>query len=142
VISLARIARQVQREGARWRLSPLIRDGKVWIVEYVPEIPPGLSRPGRLVVPILSPRVVLKLDNDAAMDAWSMVLRRRMSRQFSDFMRLVKNRSDRLRKEEQRILDQLKRDVRVRTEAKFIRSRTLFGPGIQPLEPGIFRGGR
>lgn len=113
--SLAAIKRQVDREGARWGLVGVIRDGCVKVCELVSEVS---ARPaGGTTIPHKVPRVVCSLDENSPLDAFAGVLLHRLKREHHDFMRLVRNRNDRLRREEQANADLRRKDMRVKLEA-------------------------
>lgn len=112
--SLAAIKKQVDREGARWGLSAVIRDGCVKVCEMVAEMQPCTN--GGIHHPIKVPRYVCSLDESSPLDAWSSVLMHRMKREHFDFMKLVRARRDRLRKEAQTELDLRRSDLRHKLE--------------------------
>lgn len=124
--SLATIYKQVEREGARWGLFPVIKDGRVKICEMVFELPPH-SR-GSTTVPHRSPRVVCSLDEQSPLDAFAMVLRHRLQRQHHDFMRMVRARAARLRAMQMREMEDRRRDLRARIERKVIRGQIMSLP--------------
>lgn len=126
--SLATIFRQVEREGPRWGLFPVMRDGKVSVCELVYELP---ERPrGCFVIPRKTPRVVCSLDESSGLDGFSAVLMHRLHRQHHDFMKLVNRRRDRLRAIEMRELQLRRRDLRAKIEAAAIRRRIMSLPAI------------
>ncbi len=97
--SLAAIFRQVKREGARWGLYPIMRaaEGKVAVAEMVNELP---QRPhGCMVIPEKAPRVVASLDEDSGMDAFSAILRHRLTRFQHDFVAMIMKRQRREKEE-------------------------------------------
>lgn len=115
--SLMTIYRQVEREGGRWGLYPVMRDGKISVCEMVHEIPPRSSDVS--VMPHKSPRVVASLDENSGMDAFSAILRHRISRHVHDFSALVFASRARARAEEQKRID----DQRAQFRAWLHRSR-------------------
>jgi hypothetical protein len=122
VASLATIFRQVEREGARWGLVPVMRDGKVAVCELVSELH---SRPGTPVIPHKAPRVVCSLDEKSGLDAFAAVLAHRLRREHHDFMRLVRKRQDRLAAEARREMETRRRDLRAKLETLLIRRRIM-----------------
>lgn len=74
--SLTTIARVVAREGAKWGLYPVIKDGKVKVCEKVAELP---LRDGPKIVEY-SFRTVASLDESSGFEAFSAILMHRMSR--------------------------------------------------------------
>lgn len=121
--SLATIFRQVEREGRRWGLVPVIRDGQVKVCEMVAEI---VARPpGCMVIPERIPRVVCSLDENSAMDAWSMVLQHRLKREHHDFMRMVRRRADRLAATARAEMDLRRKDLRSQIQSRVIQQRIM-----------------
>lgn len=112
--SLAAIFRQVEREGARWGLVPVMRDGCVKVCEMVAEIPQ--QAPGKITIPVKVPRVVCSLDENSPLDAFAAVLLHRLKREHHDFMKLVRARQERLRRQGQAELDLRRRDLRRKIE--------------------------
>ncbi len=108
--SLAAIQRQVNREGKRWGLVGIIRDGAVKVCETVNEVLP--RKQGCITVPEKTPRVVCSLDENSSFDAFAQVLAHRLKREHHDFMKLVNNRKARLRREAQAELDLRRSDLR------------------------------
>ncbi len=117
--SLATIKRQVDREGARWGLVGVIRDGSVKVCEMVAELP---RRPrGATIVVDKVPRVVCSLDESSPLDAFASVLRHRLRREHHDFMKLVRNRQMRMRRDAQRDIDLRRIDLRKKLEQIAVR---------------------
>lgn len=125
-MSLASIFRQVEREGRRWGLFPILRDGKVAVAEMVYELPK--HQDGATVRPQKTPRVICSFDEDSAMDAFSMVLRFRAQRHHHDFMKIVMASQRKKHEAEQRIVDQRRKDLRKAIESRVIRQRLMFTP--------------
>ncbi len=108
--SLAAIYKQVAREGARWGLVPVLRDGCVKVCELVAEVSP---RPqGCTTIPHKEPRVICSLNEESGLDGWSSVLLHRLKREHHDFMKLVRNRQARLKATQQAELDLRRKDLR------------------------------
>lgn len=128
--SLRTIFRQIEREGARFGLFPLMREGKVSVCERVLEHAPH-GRADRLVQPARRDRVVCSFDETSPMDAWASVLARRFSRHQHDFMRMVKKRARRLHAEQQRTVEDMKRDIRARLFSRVVRQRVMSLPPVR-----------
>lgn len=109
--SLAAIKRQVDRDGARWGLVAVIRDGAVKVCEVVSEITRP-ARDGTMQIPTKSQRVVCSLDESSSLDAFAMVLAHRLRREHMDFMKMVNRRRDRLRAEALKDIEARRRDLR------------------------------
>ena len=124
--SLMAIFRQVAREGARWGLVPVLRRdlGKVQVCEMVSE----QTTNGGITCPVKRPRPIMSLDESSPMDAWSMVLMHRLRREHHDFMKLVRNRQDRLKREQQAEIAQRGADLRRKLEA--LARRRVISTGI------------
>lgn len=122
--SLAAIFKQVEREGRRWGLVPVLRDGKVAVAEMLSEIPP--VGPGRCVVPEKGPRVICSLDENSPMDAFALILSQRVKRHQHDFMRMVKARQDRIYAEQRAEADLRRKDLRAQLMARVVRGRQIF----------------
>lgn len=75
--SLMTISNQVAREGARWGLYPIIRDGKVKVCARVAQLPTRANAP-KIVE--YTHEVVASLDENSGLDAWSAVLLKRLTR--------------------------------------------------------------
>jgi hypothetical protein len=126
--SLAAIFRQVEREGARWGLVPIMRDGKVAVAEMVSEI---ATRPaGSVVAPSRAPRVICSLDENSPMDAFSMILRNRIQRHNHDFAKLVLASRAKQARRDMAELEDRKRDLRAQWERRIIRGRITSMPAI------------
>lgn len=135
--SLMTIFRQVEREGRRWGLVPMMRDGKVSVCELVDEMVP--CQEGGIVKTQKGMAVVASLDENSPADAFCSILLHRVQRHHRDFMKMVAIREEREREAANREMEERRRDMRAHWRAKFIRSRTLFVPGSAPLEPGLRR---
>ena len=104
--SLATIFKQVAREGARWGLFPLMRDGKVKVCERVAELPLRENAP-KIVE--YAPRVVASLDENSGLDALSAILLHRISRFRHDFAaQMIRAQSQRQAAEQQVVDDRRK----------------------------------
>lgn len=121
--SLATIFRQVAREGARWGLVPVMRNGKVAVCEMVYELPQ--RRNDCPVIPRKTPRVVCSLDETSGLDAFAAILAHRLRREHHDFMKLVRKRRERLAAEAQREADLRRKDLRAKLETLLIRRRIM-----------------
>lgn len=121
--SLATIFRQVEREGRRWGLVPVMRADSVAVCEMVDEIPTRAK--GSTVIPTKTPRVVCSLSPSSGMDAFASVLMHRLRREHHDFMKLVRKRQDRLRAAEQAKADDRRKDLRASLEKLLIRRRIM-----------------
>lgn len=108
--SLATIFRQVEREGARWGLVPIMRGNKVAVAQKVAAIP--RHKPTATVTPGETYEVICSLDESSPMDAFAAILRHRLGRQHADFMKMVKKRLDRLKAIERREVEQRYEDMR------------------------------
>ena len=128
--SLRTIFRQIEREGARFGLFPLMRDGKVSVCEMVHELPPG-GRVDRLVQPHKAPRVVCSLDETSPMDSWASIVARCLSRHQHDYMKMVRKHWRRQSEEGQRKLDDMKRDIKARLFSKLVRGRVMSLPPVR-----------
>lgn len=129
--SLATIFRQVARQGARWGLFPILRDGRVAVAEMVSERP--RHRSGQMVKPHRAPRVICSLDEDSALDAFSMILKFRAQRHHHDFMKIVVASQAKKKAAEARELDQRRKDLRKAIESRVTRGRLMFTPSTGML---------
>lgn len=127
--SLQAIYRQVEREGKRWGLVPIMRDGKVAVAEMVWELPRRDSN--HVVAPVKAPRVICSFDESSPMDAFAILLRNRASRHRHDFMKLVRARQERLAAEQMAEIQQRRKDLRAEFEKRAIRGRIMFGGGAR-----------
>ncbi len=128
--SLRTIFRQIEREGARFGLFPVMRDGKVSVCERVREI--DIKRGSdRLTHVVEAPRVVCSLDETSPMDAWASILKRRLSRHQHDYMKMVRAHWRRQREQGERTMGDLKRDIKARVFSKIVRGRQLFLPPVR-----------
>lgn len=134
MIALQTLYEQIEEQGREWGLVPVWRGpDRVGVAEVVHELHPQ-RRKGRVQVMDEGLCVLASWDTSAPLDAFSIFLAKRLHRHQHDFMKLVRARQDRLARERQANLEQMKRDMRAQYGAKFQRSRTLFGPGITPRE--------
>ena len=90
--SLSTIFRQVEREGARWGLFPVLRDGCVKVCERVAELD---EQPGHPAILTHTMRPVLSLNEHSPMDAFSGLLRHRLQRHQYDLAAMAKKRQER-----------------------------------------------
>lgn len=124
--SLATIFRQVAREGRKWGLTPIIRDGKVKVCEMVATITQRSADSPVVVVKV--PRVVCSLDGDSPLDAFAAVLRSRARRHQHDVMAMWNQRLARERADGERALADRRRDFREKFERLIIRRQVMSLP--------------
>lgn len=130
--SLATIFRQVEREGARWGLVPVMRNGKVGVAQRVPSIP--RHKPTSTVTLGETLEVICSLDENSPMDAFAAILRHRLGRQHADFMKMVRRRQERLKAAERRENEQRYEDLRRQLDQRINREGAdhrimVFGAG-------------
>lgn len=123
---------QIEEQGAEWGLVPVWRGNRVGVAEVVAEIDPRPA--GRPQVQNEGRAVLASFGEDAPMDAFAILLARRKHRSQHNFAALVKKRDDRLKREREQVMADMKRDIVAKYRAKYERSRTLFGPGIHQRE--------
>lgn len=130
--SLATIFRQVEREGARWGLVPVMRGNRVGIAQKVSTI--ARHKEGATVTPGEQLEVFCSLGEDSPMDAFAAILRHRLGRQHADFMKMVRKRLERLKAAERRENEQRYEDLRRQLDQRINREGAdhrimVFGAG-------------
>ncbi len=107
--SLGTIFKQVEREGRRWGLFPVMKDGKVKVCENVYELPTRKDAPK---IPQLSARTVCSLDENSPLDAFNAVLVHRMKRHAQDYHRQMMDSQLRKKAEEQAAVNDQRKQFR------------------------------
>lgn len=125
--SLSTIFRQIEREGARWGLVPVMRGDRVGIAQRVPEIE---GAAGSLVVPRMGLHVITSLGEDAPMDAFSAILRSRVKRHERDFAKVCAEQRNARRALLQRDIDEEKADIKAHYKRRLSAPRIWSLPGL------------
>lgn len=119
--SLATIFRQVEREGRKWGLVPLLRDGCVKVCEMVAEMRQhSIDCP---VVIVKTPRVICSLNESSPVDAFAAILRSRRTRHNADILTSWNQRLRREREAAMRDAEQRQADFRAKWERLIIRQQ-------------------
>lgn len=125
--SLSTIFRQIEREGARWGLVPVMRGDRVGIAQQVPEIE---GAAGSLVVPRMGLQVITSLGEDAPMDAFSAILRSRVKRHERDFAKVCAEQRRARHAILQRDIDEEKADIASHYKRRLSAPRIWSLPGL------------
>lgn len=125
--SLSTIFRQIEREGARWGLVPVMRGDRVGVAELIPTIE---GAAGSLVVPRMEPRVITSLGEDAPMDAFSAILRSRVRRHEKAFAAVCDEQRRARHAIMQRDIDEEKADIKAHYKRRLLAPRIWSMPGL------------
>jgi hypothetical protein len=119
--------RQVQREGPRWGLRPILRHGRAQVAEMVAEVDAPRGR--GLGIVHRAPRVIASLDADSPLDAFAMLLENRIQRGDIDFMQRIDRRQARLKAQARADVEARWREVAETAKAR-LRGRVMSIPGL------------
>lgn len=125
--SLSTIYKQIEREGARWGLVPVMRGDRVGVAQLVHEIE---GAAGSLVVPRMGMQVITSLGEDAPMDAFSAILRSRVTRHARDFAKVCAEQREARRALLQRDIDEEKADIAAHYKRRQLAPRIWSMPGF------------
>lgn len=125
--SLSTIYRQVEREGARWGLVPIMRGDRVGVAQLVPEVE---GAKGSLVVPTMGRQIVTSLGEDAPMDAFSAILRSRVTRHARAFAAICAEQRAARQALLQREIDEEKADIAAHYKRRLLSPRIWSMPGL------------
>jgi hypothetical protein len=127
VPSLSTIFRQIEREGARWGLVPVMRGDRVAVAQLVPELQ---GAAGSLVVPVMGHQVITSLGEDAPMDAFSAILRSRVTRHARAFAAVCAEQRKARQALLQRGLDEERADIKAHYKRRLLAPRIWSMPGL------------
>lgn len=107
--SLMTIFRQIEREGARWGLFPVLERDRVRVCEKVKELvthgPRGLTSTRDAF------RTVCSLNEQSGFDSFNSILAQRLKREHHDFMKMVITRERRIKAQKQAEIDLRLKDL-------------------------------